>query len=145
MALDPDIKAVSLGEAELLRDGEHVALIAIGHMVPVAMEAASMLQADGILAAVLNARFVKPLDIDKISALAQRCGAVVTLEEHSLLGGFGAAVLEGLSERAVGVPVRRLGIPDQLVEHGESLASLGLDAAGVVRAVAGLLAQGDPR
>ena len=88
---------------------------------------------------------MKPLDLDKIRALALRCGAVVTLEEHSLRAGFGAAVLEGLAERSVVVPVCHLGIPDQLVEHGESLASLGLDAAGVAKSVAAFLAEWDLR
>jgi 1-deoxy-D-xylulose-5-phosphate synthase len=93
---------------------------------------------------VLNARFVKPLDVDRIVALAKRCRALVTVEEASGPGGFGAAVLEALAEADVQVPCRCIAIPDRVVEHGDSgaiRASLGLDAAGIVRAVSALLAE----
>jgi 1-deoxy-D-xylulose-5-phosphate synthase len=88
--------------------------------------------------AVLNARCAKPLDVERIAALARRCAALVTVEEHAVLGGFGAAVLEALAAEGLSVAVRCLGVPDQLVEHGdpgEVLAALGLDAAGIARAV----------
>jgi 1-deoxy-D-xylulose-5-phosphate synthase len=138
IALDPDIKAISIGQAELLRDGDDVLLVAIGTLVHVALEAANDLAEKGISAAVLNARFVKPLDIDRIAALAQHCGAVVTIEEHSGMGGFGGAVLEGLAAVGVHVPLRLLAAPDVLHEHGTTPASLGLDAAGIVAAAAEL-------
>ncbi|MFP6564583.1 MAG: 1-deoxy-D-xylulose-5-phosphate synthase [Myxococcota bacterium] len=143
--LDPEIKLLQVGEAELLRDGDDVALVAIGKMVPVAMQAAEELQAVGTRAAVLNARFVKPLDVERIAGLARRCGAMLTLEEHSAMGGFGSAVLEALAEEGVSIPLRALGVPDVLVEHGADLASLGLDAAGVVKATQRLLLQRDAR
>jgi 1-deoxy-D-xylulose-5-phosphate synthase len=143
--LDPEIKPLQVGEAELLRDGDDVALVAIGKMVPVAMQAAEELQAVGTRAAVLNARFVKPLDVERIAGLARRCGAMLTLEEHSAMGGFGSAVLEALAEEGVSIPLRALGVPDVLVEHGADLASLGLDAAGVVKATQRLLLQRDAR
>ena len=143
--LDPEIKLLQVGEAELLRDGDDVALVAIGKMVPVAMQAAEELQAVGTRAAVLNARFVKPLDVERIVGLARRCGAMLTLEEHSAMGGFGSAVLEALAEEGVSIPLRALGVPDVLVEHGADLASLGLDAAGVVKATQRLLLQRDAR
>ncbi|MFP6579525.1 MAG: 1-deoxy-D-xylulose-5-phosphate synthase [Myxococcota bacterium] len=143
--MDPEIKLLQVGEAELLRDGDDVALVAIGKMVPVAMQAAEELQAVGTRAAVLNARFVKPLDVERIAGLARRCGAMLTLEEHSAMGGFGSAVLEALAEEGVSIPLRALGVPDVLVEHGADLASLGLDAAGVVKATQRLLLQRDAR
>jgi 1-deoxy-D-xylulose-5-phosphate synthase len=142
--LDPDIKAVPIGEAELLCDGDDAAVIAIGTMAHDALEAASNLAADGVRTAVLNARFVKPLDRDRIAGLASRCRVLVTVEEHSALGGFGAAVLEALAEAGIEVPVRCLAIPDRIVEHGDSgeiRAELGLDAAGIAAAVRGLLAE----
>ncbi|MDH3211859.1 MAG: 1-deoxy-D-xylulose-5-phosphate synthase [Myxococcales bacterium] len=140
--LDPEIKSVSVGEAELLRDGDDALVVALGTLVHPALEAAGELAAQGISVAVLNARFAKPLDAERIAALARRCGALVTVEEHSAAGGFGSAVLEALAEAGVCVPARCLGIPDRLIEHGDPariLASLGLDSAGIARAVTSLL------
>jgi 1-deoxy-D-xylulose-5-phosphate synthase len=142
--LDPELKAVPVGEAELLCDGDDAAVVAIGTMAHEALEAASELNARGISTAVLNARFVKPLDRERIVALARRCRALVTVEEHAGLGGFGAAVLEVLADAGVQVPTRCLAIPDRIVEHGNRgaiCAELGLDAAGIARAVADLLAE----
>jgi 1-deoxy-D-xylulose-5-phosphate synthase len=140
--LDPEIKAVPLGVAELLRDGEDVALVAIGALVHPALEAAMQLASDGVSVAVLNARFVKPLDTERIEALARRCKALITVEEHSGMGGFGSAVLEALAQAGIRVPTRCLAVPDRLIEHGNPdalRASLGLDTAGIGRAVLELL------
>jgi len=104
-----------------------------------AMEAASELAADGVSCAVLNARFVKPLDRERILALARRCRVLVTVEEHSVSGGFGSAVLELLTEEGIRTPVRTLGVPDLLIEHGESIASVGLAPADIRDAVTTLL------
>jgi 1-deoxy-D-xylulose-5-phosphate synthase len=142
VALDPDLKAVPIGEAELLRDGDQVAVLALGTLAHVALEAAHALAADGISVAVLNARFAKPLDAKRIVALAQRCRAVVTVEEAAAAGGFGSAVLEALAEAGVAVPVRCLAIPDRVVEHGDPAAirsALGLDADGIARAARSLV------
>ena len=144
--LDPEIKSVPMGEAELLRDGDDALVVALGTLAHPALEAAGELASRGISVAVLNARFIKPLDAARIVALARRCGAVVTLEEHSAAGGFGSAVLEALAAAGVSVPTRCLGIPDRLIEHGNPatiLSSLGLDSAGIARAVTSLL-EGHP-
>jgi len=135
IALDPDIKSVPLGEAELLRDGDDVAIVAIGTMVHPALEAANELAADGISSAVLNARFVKPLDRDRILNLAKRCGCILTIEEHSAMGGFGSAILELLSVEGLTTPVRVMGVRDDLIEHGETLATVGLSADAIKQAV----------
>jgi 1-deoxy-D-xylulose-5-phosphate synthase len=140
--LDPEIKAVPLGVAELLRDGEDVAVVAIGALVHPALEAAMQLASDGVSVAVLNARFVKPLDTERIAGLARRCKALITVEEHSGMGGFGSAVLEALAQAGVQLPTRCLAVPDRFIEHGnvEALrSSLGLDSAGIGRAVLELL------
>jgi len=139
ISLDPDIKKVPIGEAELLRDGEDAAILAIGSTTHPAMEAASDLAADGVACAVLNARFVKPLDRERIIALAKRCRVLVTVEEHSVSGGFGGAVLELLAEEGIRTPVRTLGVPDLLIEHGESPASVGLAPSDIRDAVSTLL------
>lgn len=139
IALDPEIKPIPVGEAELLRDGEDAAILSVGSTTHPAMEAASELAADGIACAVLNARFVKPLDRERILALARRCRVLVTVEEHSVIGGFGSAVLELLAEAGVLTPVRNLGVPDVLIEHGESVASVGLAPSDIRNAVTTLL------
>jgi 1-deoxy-D-xylulose-5-phosphate synthase len=131
--LDPDLKAIPLGEAELLTDGDDVAIVAIGAVVHPALEAAAELASRGIKAAVLNARFVKPLDTGRLLPLAKRCGAVVTVEEHSGMGGFGGAVLEALAEGGVDVRVRVMAAPDQLHEHGTTPGTVGLDTANIAR------------
>jgi 1-deoxy-D-xylulose-5-phosphate synthase len=140
--LDAEVKPLKIGEAELLRDGRDVGLIALGHSVAAAEEAAQRLHDDGISAAVLNARFVKPVDARRIAELAKRCGALVVVEEHSPHGGLGDAVLAALAQERVSVPVRTLGVADDVIEHGsqnEWREALGLDAAGIERAARELL------
>ncbi len=136
--LECDVEPLDLGKGELLRDGEDVAVVAIGSTVGAALEAASELAARGIEASVANARFVKPLDEDLISDLARRCGRVITVEENATSGGFGSAVEEMLQRRGITAPVLSLGIPDRFIEHGRRehlLAAVGLDAAGIAHAV----------
>jgi 1-deoxy-D-xylulose-5-phosphate synthase len=145
--LDPDIKAVPIGESEFLRDGDDAVIVAYGTLVHPAVEAAAELAADGISVAVINARFAKPLDRDRILSLAKRCGALVTVEEHSGMGGFSGAVLEALSEAGVSVRSRCLGVSEAAIEHGdpaEILHELGLDAEGIARAVRDLV-EGSPQ
>ena len=140
--LDPEIKALPIGKSELLRQGDDIALIALGNRVHAAMDAADDLASAGHSVAVLNARFVKPLDRERIVALARRCRVLITIEEHSGMGGFGAAVLELLADEGVAVPVRCLAIPDELMEHGDTdvlLEKVGLDSKGIVEAAATML------
>ncbi|BAU44202.1 1-deoxy-D-xylulose-5-phosphate synthase [Leptolyngbya sp. O-77] len=118
-----------IGKAEILRQGDDVLLLGYGTMVYPAMQAAEILSEHGIEATVVNARFAKPLDTELIVPLAQQIGRVVTLEEGCLMGGFGSAVAEALLDADVAVPIKRLGVPDVLVDHAkpeQSLSSLGL-------------------
>jgi len=143
--LNPEVKGVPIGECELLRDGDDLLVVALGTLAHPALEAAGELASEGVSAAVVNARFVKPLDAQRIAALAARCGAVLTVEESAGQGGFGGAVLEALARAGVSVPSRCLAIPDQIVEHGDPdaiRAELGLDAAGIARAARELLGRG---
>ncbi len=133
--MDPEIKAISLGEAEVLRDGNDVLIAAVGSVVHPALEAANELNNRGISAAVLNARFVRPLDTERLLALAQRCKVVVTVEEHTGSGGFGGAVLEALSEAGLALRTLCLALPDEVIEHGFSVADFGLDAPGIANSV----------
>ena len=92
------------------------------------------------------AAVVKPLDVARITSLAKRCRVLVTVEEHSGMGGFGAAVLEALAQAGVQIPSRCLAIPDRLIEHGNTgslLSGLGLDAKGIVESVTSLLQQAE--
>jgi len=142
VSLDAECKTMPIGESELLRDGDDVVVLALGTLAHVALEAAHALHAEGISAAVVNARFAKPLDTKRIVALARRCRAVVTIEEAAAAGGFGSAVLEALAEAGVAVPVHCLAIPDRIIEHGDPVAiraALGLDAEGIARAARGLV------
>lgn len=122
-------EALEIGKAEILRSGDDVLLLGYGTMVYPALQVAEILSEHGIEATVVNARFVKPLDEELILPLAQRIGKVVTLEEGCIMGGFGTAVMEALHDNDICVPVKRLGIPDILVDHAkpdESKADLGL-------------------
>jgi len=125
---------VDIGKGEILRNGDDILLIGYGAMVPTAMQAAEILSEHGIEATVINARFVKPLDRELIFPLAQQIGRVVTLEEGCLMGGFGSAVTEALMDNNILVPVKRFGVPDQIVEHGkpeEAKADVGLTSSQI--------------
>ncbi|HKG20906.1 MAG TPA: transketolase C-terminal domain-containing protein, partial [Blastocatellia bacterium] len=133
--MDDEIHALEIGKAEILREGTDVAILGIGSEVHYCMKASDRLASDGIAATVVNARFVKPLDEELILALARSHGAIVTVEDHYLTGGFGSAVMELLEQhRMSDVRVLRLGFPDKLIEHGPQnllLAKYGLDADGI--------------
>jgi len=137
--MDQELMNLPIGKGELLREGEDVVIVAVGNMVRPSYEAAERLNAEGISAAVVNARFVKPLDEELILKMAKRTGRVVTVEEHALQGGFGSAVLEGLeSNRVTGVRIHRIGLPDRFVEHGTQSVlrqKYGLDRDGIFASV----------
>jgi 1-deoxy-D-xylulose-5-phosphate synthase len=129
---------VEFGKSEVLTSGEDGTIISGGALLFECIEAANRLRDEGLSVGVINARFVKPLDTDTIVRAIRETGFVVTVEEATLMGGFGSAVLEAASEAGVNTSrVRRLGIGDHYVEHGERselLADLGLDAAGIAAA-----------
>ena len=112
-------------------------IVAIGSSVAPSMEAADMIAKEGFSVAVVNARFVKPIDEELIASQAKRCGLVVTVEENILVGGFGTAVLETLEQNDLSeVDVLRLGVDDVFVEHAsqkEARSQIGLDADGIAR------------
>lgn len=113
-----------------------IAIIAIGAMNQPALEACSVLNAQGLTTVVCNARFVKPLDTKTISVLAEKFSLLVTVEDNALMGGFGSAVGEFLQDAQIFTPLLRLGIPDQFIEHGtqeELYDMLGLNAKGIIK------------
>ncbi len=132
-----NLEAILPGTSELLREGTDILIVAIGSTVTAAVSAAELLADAHISACVVNARFVKPLDIDALSHHAEKCMHILTVEENALLGGFGSAVLEKLTEAGIqGLKFKMLGIPDTFIEQGpQSLLrqKLGLDAEGITR------------
>ncbi len=127
--MDEGWQPLEIGRGELLTDGDDLLILAYGAMVAPAMATAGLLQEKGLRAAVVNARFLRPLDEALILPLARRIGRIVTMEEGALAGGFGSAVVESLNDHEVPVPVLRIGIPDVLVDHAspqQSKESLGL-------------------
>ena len=141
-----EFTAIELGKAEVIEDGDDGAFIVFGTLVPAALQAAHKLRDEGMNVAVINARFVKPLDRETILPLVERMPFVITVEEGTLEGGFGSAVLEACNaERIDTRHVIRLGIPDRFIEHaerGELLANLGLDVEGLCRAARRAFATG---
>jgi 1-deoxy-D-xylulose-5-phosphate synthase len=111
--------ALPIGKAEVLHEGSEVAIWGLGALVPMASELHSQLEREGYSAALINARFAKPLDTELLEQYARRVGLIVTFEDHVLMGGFGSAVLEHLSSKNLRVPVVRIGWPDAFIEHGK--------------------------
>jgi 1-deoxy-D-xylulose-5-phosphate synthase len=112
---------IPIGKAELLKHSENarVAIFALGALVPMAEQVADKLEAGGIPAAVINARFAKPLDQELLEFYARSAEVILTMEDHALMGGFGSAVLETISNLGLNTPVVRIGWPDNFVEHGK--------------------------
>ncbi len=112
-------QALPVGKAEVLADGSDVAILGLGPMVTMARDLAARLERDGFSAAVINPRFVKPLDRAMLEQYARRVAAFVTFEDHVKMGGFGSAVIEALDEMGIAVPVVRIAWPDRFIEHGK--------------------------
>jgi 1-deoxy-D-xylulose-5-phosphate synthase len=136
VAMDQELRTLPIGKGELLREGDDLVILAVGATVRPALHAAERLAEEGISAAVVNARFVKPLDEELILHHARLTGRVMTVEEHVLQGGFGSAVLELLdTARMSSVKTLRIGLPDRFIEHGSQAIlrkKYGLDADGIV-------------
>ena len=129
--------AIPIGKAEVLQHSgrDRVAIFSLGSMLPLAREVAVALALEGVAAAVINARFAKPLDTAVIAQYGRSAEILLTLEDHALAGGFGSAVLEELSRLGLGTPVIRIGWPDQFIEHGkpeELRRKYGLTAASAL-------------
>lgn len=112
-------EALPLGKAEVIADGSDIAILGLGNMIMLAKELGTRLEREGFSAAVINPRFVKPLDREMLELYARRVAAFVTFEDHVKMGGFGSAVVEALDEMGVSIPVIRIGWPDAFIEHGK--------------------------
>ncbi len=136
VTVDRDLKTLDIGRGELLREGDDVLLLPVGNRVYPALEAAEGLMKLGINAAVINPRFIKPLDKDLICAWAKKTGRLVTIEDNVKKGGFGSAVLQLLCEVHLRIPVRLLGYGNTFLEHGpqETLwKNSGIDVSGIIK------------
>uniref|UniRef100_UPI0005CB89A4 1-deoxy-D-xylulose-5-phosphate synthase n=1 Tax=Syntrophaceticus schinkii TaxID=499207 RepID=UPI0005CB89A4 len=133
--VDYRLPVLPFGRGELLREGEDLVILAVGPLVYQALEAAEQLSMKGKEAAVINCRFVKPLDEELILEWSNRTKKVITIEENVIAGGFGSAVLELLADRGFNGEAARMGIPDSFLGHGAPdllCRSIGLNAAGII-------------
>ncbi len=115
----PEPQSLPIGKAEIVADGSDVAILGLGPMISLAAAVAARLERDGYSAAVINPRFIKPIDREMLNRYASRVAAFVTFEDHVKMAGFGTAVVEALEELGSAVPVVRVGWPDQFIEHGK--------------------------
>lgn len=132
--IDAPTAAIVLGKGELISEGSDVALIGLGNLFDMAVETKKQLEAQGLSVALVNPRFIKPLDTELLEKVARNAKVVCTFEDHVLTNGFGCGVIEQLNQAAINVPVERIGWPDKFVEHGKvdilrKLHGLTADAA----------------
>jgi 1-deoxy-D-xylulose-5-phosphate synthase len=134
--MDAEFRELPIGKGEILRQGNDIAILAIGSMVAPALEAAEKLALQGVEATVVNARFVKPIDAELIVDLATRIKRIVTVEENTIPGGFGNYVNDAVRQADLrDVIIRNVGLPDVFIEHGGQdflRSKYGLDAAGII-------------
>lgn len=144
----PSPVTFDIGEGEILKTGEDIAFIATGNCVHSASSAAKRLEREGISVMVVNARFIKPLDRNLLISIASRIKRIITVEENTLTGGFGSAVLEFLNDMEIPhVKVRRLGLPDEFIAQGqqdELRKKYGLDEEGIYQAALSILKEPIP-
>jgi 1-deoxy-D-xylulose-5-phosphate synthase len=134
-----------IGKGRMIADGENVAILTIGHIGNYAVEATQLLEKEGIKPAHFDMRYVKPLDEELLHQIFKRFDRVLTVEDGCLMGGFGSAVLEFMANHGYMARVKRLGIPDTVIEHGEQIElhrECGFDPAGIAEAVRELLYTG---
>jgi 1-deoxy-D-xylulose-5-phosphate synthase len=138
LPLATEIETLEVGRGELLCAGSDGLIIAVGDMVNEALVAARHLSVDGFDLAVIDARFIKPLDEVLILSQIEKVPFVITAEENSLQGGFGASILELMSDAGLSIPVVRIGIPDHFIGQGtqtELRNQLGLNSDGIIKRV----------
>ena len=110
---------LEIGKGEVIQDGNDIVIIALGHMYETALETVKRLEELNHSVALINPRFIKPLDAELITTYARKCKVVLTMEDHVLNNGFGASVIELLSDQQIQTPVTRIGWPDEFVDHGK--------------------------
>jgi 1-deoxy-D-xylulose-5-phosphate synthase len=127
---------IEIGKGRKLKDGKDMAIVSIGHIGNLALKAAQNLENEGLSVAFYDARFVKPLDAEMFHEIFSRFDKVITVEDGCLMGGFGSAVLEFAADNEYNARIKRLGIPDQVIEHGEQqelFKECGFDTEGIMQ------------
>lgn len=140
--MSESFKEIPAGKAEVVSQGSDITILSIGTVFNMAAQAVERLRNDGIKAGLVNCRFVKPLDEECILKVAASTKGIITVEENALQGGFGSAVLELFESHGVKCPVKRVGVPDEFIEHGtqdELRARIGLTAEGVENSARALI------
>ncbi len=130
-------KEIKIGKGRKIKDGNDIAILSIGHPGNFALKAAVELENEGISAAIFDMRFVKPLDEELLHEIFKNYSKVITVEDGCIVGGFGSAVIEFMVDHSYKSEVKRLGIPDEFIEHGEPAelwAECGFDAASIIKA-----------
>ncbi len=136
--LKENFDLIEIGKSETVKEGDDIALLALGSMVNYAIIAAEKLSFEGINCEVINMRFAKPLDEDALNRVAEKYTKIVTLEENALAGGFGSAVVEYFSDKGFKNDILRIGLPDKFIDHGtqtELHQLLGMDPESIVEKV----------
>jgi 1-deoxy-D-xylulose-5-phosphate synthase len=136
--MDETFKEIPLGTWEILKEGEELTIIACGNMVYPALDVAEELEKEGINIGVINGRFIKPMDSNMLSEVALRTKKILTLEENTLMGGFGSGVMELLSKEEILIPIKLMGITDTFITHGSQKKlrnALGIDREGIKKAI----------
>ncbi|MCA9116821.1 MAG: 1-deoxy-D-xylulose-5-phosphate synthase [Planctomycetaceae bacterium] len=145
--IEREVAPVELGKSEIIEWGEDGVFLACGTLLPECLEAARRLRTEGLQVGVINARFVKPIDTETLRRAVEETGFVITVEEGTLRGGFGSAVLEAASEAGLRTDqIRCLGLPDRFIEHGERgelLTELGLDCEGFMKTARAMADRGE--
>jgi len=136
--IDETFKEIPLGTWEILKEGAELTIIACGSMVYPALNVAEALEQEGIGIGVVNGRFIKPMDNRLLSEIASRTKKILTLEENTVMGGFGSGVMELLSKEEILIPIKSMGIPDTFITHGNQKKlryALGIDREGIKKAI----------
>ena len=132
---------IPTGQGRIVKEGEEIALLTIGHIGNYASEACEKLAKEGLNPAHYDMRFVKPLDGELLHEIFGKFKKVITIEDGCLMGGFGSAVIEWMTDHGYQAQVKRLGIPDEVIEHGEQIElhrECGFDPEGIAAAVRNL-------
>jgi 1-deoxy-D-xylulose-5-phosphate synthase len=135
------LREIPAGQGRIVKEGQDVAILSIGHIGNYAVEACEVLAKEGLDPAHYDMRFVKPLDEDLLQEVFTKFNKVITIEDGCIMGGFGSAVLEWMADKGYHAQVKRLGIPDEIIEHGEQIElhrECGFDPEGIADAVRSL-------
>lgn len=133
-----DFEAIEIGKAEIIQKGEDVAILAVGKMVEYSIKTADLLKNAGINAEIVNMRFIKPLDTELLDKIANRFDKIVTMEDNSIVGGFGSAVVEYFSDQNYKNDIIRIGLPDYFIDHGtqeELHKFISIDPDGIFKKI----------